>query len=118
MNHQFETVEFEAYDGVKCNLKHLINDHVEKSLVILVYGAGVRANIFNPTSEKNIISMLAEEGYDVRLENWTGSPSADEAGIDMASNHWKPDNWSIKTGTTNYYIHQKLDTTSHTYFRL
>ena len=43
MSHQFETIEFEAYDGLKCNLKHLKNDSADKGPVLLVHGAGVRA---------------------------------------------------------------------------
>lgn len=84
MSHQFETIEFDAHDGVKCNLKHLISSKVSKCPVLLVHGAGVRANIFNPPSSNNIVSMLAEEGYDVWLENWRGS-------IDLEPNFWNLD---------------------------
>lgn len=88
MNHQFETIEFDAYDGVKCNLKHLIYDHVTKCPVLLVHGAGVRANIFDPPLETNIIDMLADEGYDIWLENWRGS-------IDLEPNPWNLDQVAI-----------------------
>ncbi len=88
MNHQFETIEFDAYDGIKCNLKHLISNQVRKCPVILVHGAGVRANIFNPPSPNNIISMLADEGYDVWLENWRAS-------IDLEPNQWDLDKAAI-----------------------
>jgi len=84
MEHQFETIEFDARDGFKCNLKHLKNHTPTKCPVILVHGAGVRGNIFNPPSEHNIISMLAAEGYDVWLENWRGS-------IEFEPNHWDLD---------------------------
>src|SRR5690606_22283727 len=43
-----------------------------------------RANIFNPPTEKNLIRVLAEEGYDVWLENWRGS-------IDLPPNEWDLD---------------------------
>jgi len=88
MTHQFETIEFDAYDGVKCNLKHLINDHATKCPVLLVHGAGVRANIFNPPASNNIITLLAKEGYDVWLENWRGS-------IDLEPNLWDLDQVAI-----------------------
>lgn len=84
MDHQFETIEFDAFDGKKCNLKHLKNHTPTKCPVVLVHGAGVRGNIFNPPSEDNIISMLAREGYDVWLENWRGS-------IELEPNHWDLD---------------------------
>jgi hypothetical protein len=84
MDHQFETIEFDAFDGKKCNLKHLKNHTPTKCPVVLVHGAGVRGNIFNPPSENNIISMLAQEGYDVWLENWRGS-------IELEPNHWDLD---------------------------
>jgi hypothetical protein len=84
MNHQFETIEFDAYDGMKCNLKHLISDNSRKDPVLLVHGAGVRADIFNPPTENNIIEMLARDGYDVWLENWRAS-------IDLPPNHWNLD---------------------------
>jgi len=51
---------------------------------LLVHGAGVRANIFNPPTSKNIVAMLAEAGYDVWLENWRGS-------IDFEPNQWNLD---------------------------
>ena len=85
MEINFETIEFESLDGFKCNLKHVINNpNTAKGPVLLVHGAGVRANIFNPPTQKNLISMLADEGYDVWLENWRAS-------IDLPPNQWDLD---------------------------
>lgn len=84
MSHQFDLIEFDAHDGVKCNLKHVKNSTPTKCPVLLVHGAGVRADIFNPPNETNIITMLIAEGYDVWLENWRGS-------IDLEPNHWDLD---------------------------
>ena len=82
---QFETILFKTPDGLECNLQHLINaSGKSKGPVLLVHGAGVRANIFNPPTPKNLISMLAEEGYDVWLENWRAS-------IDLPPNEWNLD---------------------------
>lgn len=82
---EFETIEFVTPDGVTCNLKHLKRDsEPTKGPVLLVHGAGVRANIFNPPTEKNLVTVLAEDGYDVWLENWRAS-------IDLEPNLWDLD---------------------------
>jgi poly(3-hydroxyalkanoate) synthetase len=106
MDAQFETVPFTTQDGYTCNLQHLINNNTSKGPVLLVHGAGVRANIFNPPTSKNIIAMLAEAGYDVWLENWRGS-------IEFEPNQWDLDQVALhdhpaavktvveKTGTQN-----------------
>ncbi|MFC4873971.1 esterase [Negadavirga shengliensis] len=73
MKSRFDTIEFDALDGFKCNLKHFISPNPTKGPVLLVHGAGVSSNIFNPPTHKNIIHMLSEAGYDVWLENWRGS---------------------------------------------
>ncbi len=85
MKPEFETIEFASLDGFKCNLKHVTNSpDTSRGPVMLVHGAGVRANIFNPPSPENIISMLMEAGYDVWLENWRAS-------IEFAPNQWDLD---------------------------
>lgn len=81
---EFDTIDFDSIDGFKCNLKHPTGQHPTKCPVLLVHGAGVRANIFNPPSSKNLIHCLMEEGYDVWLENWRGS-------IDFPPNEWDLD---------------------------
>ena len=88
MSHHFETIAFEAFDGVRCNLKHLINGDSPKGPVLLVHGAGVRANIFDPPLAQNLITQLALEGYDVWLENWRGS-------IDLEPNTWDLDQVAV-----------------------
>src|SRR5690606_19015198 len=80
----FETIEFESLDGFRCNLKHLLGTDVTKGPVLLVHGAGVRADIFNPPTQKTLVQCLAEEGYDVWMENWRGS-------IDLSPNEWDLD---------------------------
>jgi len=81
MKWQFETIEFEALDGFHCNLKHYLSPSPTKGPIILVHGAGVRADIFCPPNENNIVEMLAADGYDVWLENWRAS-------IDFEPNEW------------------------------
>ena len=73
-NHTFDIIPFKAFDGFECNLwrlKHSGSKHLGP--VMLVHGAGVRANIFNPPNEVNLLDMLADAGYDVFLENWRAS---------------------------------------------
>lgn len=85
MTDQFDIVPFESIDGFKCNLWHYRQDKkTELGPVLLVHGAGVRANIFNPPTDKTLIETLAEAGYDVWLENWRGS-------IDLVPNEWNLD---------------------------
>ena len=73
-NHKFDIIPFKAFDGFECNLWRLKHDHSKhRGPVMLVHGAGVRANIFNPPNEINLLDMLAEAGYDVFLENWRAS---------------------------------------------
>lgn len=78
-------VEFTAGDGVRCNL---INVHGQrapsKPPVLLVHGAGVRANIFRAPSGRNLVEVLVDEGWDVWLENWRAS-------IDIPHNRWTLD---------------------------
>lgn len=81
----FETIPFNALDGFECNLKHVVNKNTSpKGPLIMVHGAGVRANIFNPPNKINLIQMAVQDGYDVWLENWRGS-------IDLPKNEWDLD---------------------------
>jgi hypothetical protein len=81
----FEKYEFEARDGFPCNLLRA-GDPADstKGPVLLVHGAGVRGNIFNPPNEQNLVQVLKQEGYDVWLENWRGS-------IECRQNEWDLD---------------------------
>jgi hypothetical protein len=78
-------VPFRAADGFQCNLIHIRGERPpEKGPVILVHGAGVRANSFRAPLETTIVDFLVDNGYDVWLENWRAS-------IDFAPNHWTLD---------------------------
>ncbi|MDH5719265.1 MAG: esterase [Spirochaetia bacterium] len=77
-------IEFTAGDGFTCNLIHYQSKKKPtKGPVMLVHGAGVRANLFNAPG-RNIIDMLIEEGYDVWNENWRAS-------IDLPKSQWTLD---------------------------
>jgi len=44
-----------------------------KGPVVLIHGAGVRANIFRAPVAENIVQRLVREGFDVWLEQWRAS---------------------------------------------
>lgn len=78
-------VPFEAGDGLACNLIHLRGEREpSKGPVVLVHGAGVRANIFRAPVRRTVVDALIEDGYDVWLENWRAS-------IDLPPNEWTLD---------------------------
>jgi pimeloyl-ACP methyl ester carboxylesterase len=79
------TVPFRAGDGFQCNLIHISGSQAPtKPPVLLVHGAGVRANIFRAPVQTTIVGYLIEQGYDVWLENWRAS-------IDLEPNDWTLD---------------------------
>ncbi len=81
----YKTIPFRTIDNLNLNLIHVTGPKKPtKEPVLLIHGAGVRANIFNPPTEKNVIEALIEHGYDVWLENWRGS-------IDMHPTPWTLD---------------------------
>ncbi len=56
--------------------------------VLLVHGAGVRANIFRAPTSTTIVDHLIERGHDVWLENWRAS-------IDFEPNEWTLDQAAV-----------------------
>lgn len=82
-------VAFTAGDGRALNLVHVTNGRARtRGPVLLVHGAGVRANIFRAPSGGTIVDALLAEGWDVWLENWRAS-------IDLPRNHWTLDEAAI-----------------------
>jgi pimeloyl-ACP methyl ester carboxylesterase len=80
-----EVVPFVAGDGMACNLIRLVGKSPPtRGPVILVHGAGVRANIFRAPIDRPLVDLLVDEGYDVWLENWRAS-------LDLKSNQWTLD---------------------------
>jgi hypothetical protein len=78
-------VPFRARDGFEANLINVRGSSApERGPVLLVHGAGVRANIFRAPSGENIVDALLAAGYDVWLENWRAS-------IDFEPNEWTLD---------------------------
>lgn len=78
-------VPFTAGDGRKLNLINVRGEKPPgKGPVILVHGAGVRANIFRAPVEVDFVDALVAVGYDVWLENWRAS-------IEFPPNLWTLD---------------------------
>src|SRR5260370_14470386 len=74
-----------ASDGFACNLIHVQGPVPPvKGPVVLVHGAGVRANLFRAPVETTLVDYLIERGYDVWLENWRAS-------IDLNFSSWTLD---------------------------
>jgi len=83
------TVPFRAGDGFQCNLIHVQGAQPpRKGPVMLVHGAGVRANLFRAPAPTTIVDYLVDQGYDVWLENWRAS-------IDFDPNPWTLDQAAI-----------------------
>jgi len=84
-----EVVPFVAGDGFSCNLIHVTGSSpATRPPVLLVHGAGVRANIFRAPVEPSIVDFLIDEGFDVWLENWRAS-------IDLNRNQWTLDQAAV-----------------------
>jgi pimeloyl-ACP methyl ester carboxylesterase len=78
-------VPFRAGDGFECNLVNVRGEGAAtKGPVLLVHGAGVRANLFRAPVPTTIVDYLVANGYDVWLENWRAS-------IDLPPNPWTLD---------------------------
>lgn len=78
-------VPFIAGDGLRCNLIRVQGDRPPTmGPVMLVHGAGVRANLFRPPVPETLVDYLIRHGYDVWLENWRAS-------IDLPPNEWTLD---------------------------
>jgi len=78
-------VPYTAGDGLALNLINVRGAaEPTRGPVVLVHGAGVRANIFRAPVRQTLVDALVEHGYDVWLTNWRAS-------IDFAPNRWTLD---------------------------
>lgn len=82
-------VPFAARDGFGLNLINVRGSRAEKGPVLLVHGAGVRANIFRAPSGRNLVDVLVDDGWDVWLENW------------RASIAFEPNEWTLDQAAVN-----------------
>ncbi len=82
-------VPFTAGDGFELNVINVRGVGAPtKGPVLLVHGAGVRANIFRAPVETTFVDYLIARGYDVWLENWRAS-------IDFAPTPWTLDQAAV-----------------------
>lgn len=82
-------VPFTAGDGFQCNVINVKGETPPtKGPVLLVHGAGVRANVFRAPVETTFVNYLIDHGYDVWLENWRAS-------IDFPPNLWTLDQVAV-----------------------
>ena len=78
-SYQETVVPFTARDQFEGNLIHVEGPQKpSKGPVLLVHGAGVRANIFRAPVETTLVQYLIDHGYDVWLENWRASINFDK----------------------------------------
>lgn len=70
-----EIVRFAALDGRPLSLLHVTDSRhpVTRGPVLLVHGAGVRAEIFRPPLPRTLVDALLEDGFDVWMLNWRAS---------------------------------------------
>ena len=87
--HSERIVPFTTDDGVSCNVINVRGATAPtKPPVLLVHGAGVRANIFRAPSGRTLVDALVDAGHDVWLENWRAS-------IDVPHNRWTLDQAAV-----------------------
>jgi hypothetical protein len=85
-----ETVWFKALDGHWLNFKRLrrVDGTPNMGPVIMVHGAGVRANLFCPPNNLTLPAMLSARGFDVWILNWRAS-------IDLRPVEWSLDDAAV-----------------------
>ncbi|MFQ1002336.1 alpha/beta fold hydrolase [Modestobacter sp. SSW1-42] len=89
-----EVIPFTAGDGMRLNLHHVVGDRsATRGPVLLVHGAGVRADIFRPPGQLTVVDALLDDGYDVWLENWRASADVVPTSwdLDQAAVHDHPE---------------------------
>ena len=84
-----EVVGVTAGDGRALDVHHVVGERPStRGPVLLVHGAGVRADIFRAPETQNVVDALVDAGWDVWLSNWRAS-------IDLAPNHWTLDEAAV-----------------------
>ena len=82
-------VTVQTADGRPCNVINVRGPTPPtRRPVLLVHGAGVRANIFRAPVDETLVDYLIARGHDVWLENWRAS-------IDFPPNEWNLDQAAV-----------------------
>jgi len=82
-------VPFQAGDGRALNLVHVEGEREPtRGPVLLVHGAGVRANIFRAPVDTTLVDLLVDAGWDVWMENWRAS-------VDVEPSPWTLDDAAV-----------------------
>jgi hypothetical protein len=82
-------VPFTSRDGRQCNVINVRGPSAPvRPPVLLVHGAGVRANLFRAPVETTLVDYLIDRGHDVWLENWRAS-------IDLEPMEWTLDQAAV-----------------------
>jgi len=77
-DHRVETHVITAGDGLPLTLLNIRGRHAPtREPVLLVHGAGVRAEIFRPPTPRTVVDALLDAGWDVWLLNWRASIDLD-----------------------------------------
>jgi hypothetical protein len=77
-DHTTEVLPLVALDGRPLTLVHVTGRAAPtRGPVLLVHGAGVRAELFRPPTERTFVDALLDEGWDVWLLNWRASIDLD-----------------------------------------
>ena len=73
-DHRTESHAFTAGDGLPLTLVR-VRGRAEpwRGPVMLVHGAGVRAELFRPPLPRTLVDALLDDGWDVWLLNWRAS---------------------------------------------
>ncbi|MFC5148784.1 alpha/beta fold hydrolase [Streptomyces aureoversilis] len=77
-DHVTEVQPLKALDGRPLTLVHVQGRHPPtRGPVIVVHGAGVRAELFRPPLPRTFVDALLDDGWDVWLLNWRASIDLD-----------------------------------------
>jgi hypothetical protein len=71
-----EVIPFKAGDGMGLFLTRVRAPSPSKGPVLLIGGVSVPPNMFEAPISETVVQRLAREGYDVFIETWRGSTSA------------------------------------------